>query len=503
MKKIKAITAALLAATMALTMTGCEEEAANPNGPINAPDGSSTEATTTLEPKDYVQEAAGQIADKVEDANLKVDRKIKWMSHWKIDETQAACELFKTVYGVPEFEADGKTPNQTGEIFDYSSVSYEGRFEALGAAIAGDDGPDMFQFDAADFPYGILKGRYQAVDDLLDVNSPKWSGVKDIMDQYKLNGKYYVPITNVAITDVMFYRKSMIEEIGADDPRDLFEAGKWDWDAFLDLARKWQSSGDNSSAETMRYVIDGYNAEDDFVISTGVPMVGSDGTKLINNLKTPEVERAMTDLIATLQSENLRYPRHELAGWGMKPIAWASGQILFYAHGDKWAFNDTIHKFVQRYEWPEDEVRFVPFPKDPQADKHYVLFKTDGYAWVKGSDYKDGMKAWLDCVVTVSGDPTVREAGIRQDMENYGWSRDNLEYFDKLVALDGSSPLTMVVEFKHGLGSVSDGSGCEMPVQSLTNLPYLTGESYVQKREEHNPAIQAAIDEINAAIAKG
>ena len=496
MRKIKAITAGILALAMALTMTACEEEVANNSGINPAGDSSETEVTTTNAPKDYVQEAAGQIADQLDNKDLVVDKQLQWMSFWPIDETQAACELFKTAYGVPKYKSDGKTLNDTGKIFEYLQTGWDDRYDKLATAIAGDASPDLFQFELADFPYGVIKGRYNPIDTVVDVDSPKWASIKPILDQYKVNGRYYAAFTEISFYNLMYYRKTMIEEAGLDDPRELFEQGKWDWNSFLDMARKWQQSGEN------RYVIDGFNPENDFVLSTGVPMIGNDGTKLINNLKNPDVERVMTDLIGVLQSENLRYPRHELNGWSTNPKAWASGEILFFGNGGDWVWRDQLLKYAKKDGWAEDEVRIVPFPKDPQADKHYVFLKQDAYMWIKGSDYADGVAAWYDCLITTSGSPEVREAGIKQNMENYNWSRENLEFMYDMTTLDGSSPLTWVVDFKSGLGKVSDGSACENPIQSLTNLPYLTGDSYIQKREEHNPAIQAAIDEINSYMEK-
>ena len=36
--------------------------------------------------------------------DLKVDKRIKWMAWWDIDETTAAAELFKKAYGIPSTE---------------------------------------------------------------------------------------------------------------------------------------------------------------------------------------------------------------------------------------------------------------------------------------------------------------------------------------------------------------------------------------------------------------
>ncbi len=498
MSKIKSITSVVLAAAMALTLTACEEEAptgneSGNNAPVTTAAPQTTETTTTFAENQGVNDAVSNIEVGLDNPDLEVTKRIKWMAWWDIDETTANAILFKNTYGIP---TEGDDPERAGRIFEYSSVAYADRYDKLGSAIAADDSPDLFPFEALDFPYGVLKGRYQPVDEILDLSSAKWQKSKELMDMYTLNGRYYCAFWEISMNNIMYYRTSMIDEIGVDDPRELFEAGNWTWDTFLDIARKWKDSGDN------KYVIDGYNPENDFVLSTGVPMIGNDGTKLYSNLNDPAIERAEA-LLTTLQQENLRYPRHELNGWNVNPKAFADGDILFYCDGGTWVWEGTISKYAKKNGWSDDEVKCVPFPRDPQADKHYITLKQDSLMWCKGSKNENGVKAWIDCCATAAMDEGVKEAGIQQSIENYNWSRDNLEFIYSLTTLDGSSPVTPAVDFKGGLGTVSDGSACENPIQSLTNLPYLTGESFVQLREQHLPAIQGAIDDINAAIAKG
>lgn len=550
MKKFKAVTSACLAAAIALSLTGCVEEGTTSSGsdsnqgggvtpPATTPATTTTQAVVLAEDKG-VNEAVKGIVDQVEDPNIDVTKRIKWMAWWDIEETSPECMLFKEVYGIPE---TGEDPDSAGRIFEYTSVPYADRYTGLATAIASGSSPDIFPFEALDFPYGVLMGRYQPIDELgFDFDSPKWVNTKDLMKMFELNGKNYTAFYQIDMNNLMFYRKSVIEDAGLEDPRELFEKGEWDWNKFLEMARRFQETGDN------KYAIDGYNPENDFLLSTGVPMVGNDGTKIVNNLFTPEVEGVITNMLATLQQENLRYPRHELNSWNVNPKAWADGDILFYCDGSTWVFEDTLHTYAEKNGWGEylqynddgtttpstrdamkesekkikeakkngestegipvvtftcnDEISFVPFPKDPAADKHYVTLKQDALMWCKGSTNKEGVKAYIDCCATAALDPTVKEASIKQRIKNKGWQREDLEFYYSLVALDGSSPVTPIIDFKGGLGAVSDGSGCENPIQSLTNLVYLTGDSFVTLRGTHNPAIQAAIDDINAMIAK-
>ncbi len=492
----KLLSAALAAATL-LSVTGCDESAGSSSGSTVIPGSSAStsataQTTTTFAENEGVNNAVENITVGLDDPDLEVTDRIKWMAHYPIDETTPAAILFKQTYGTP---ANGEDPESEGMIFEYTNVAYAERYDKLGAAIASGDSPDLFPFDNMDFPYGVLMGRYQPIDGIIDIDSYKWDATRDLMEMYALNGKHYSAFPEIAIYNLLYYRTSMIEEIGMEDPRELFYKGEWDWDTFLEFARAWQVSGEG------RYVIDGYNPENDFLLSTGVPMIGNDGTKLVNNLNTPEVERAAA-LLLTLQSENLRYPRHELNSWTVNPSAWAKGNILFYGDGGTWVWQETLSKFAERFSWDEDEVKFVPFPKDPQADEHYVTMQQASYMWVKGSKNENGVKAWIDCNITASLDPAIIEAAKEQAIENFNWSRENIDFYYSLTALDGSSPVKPIVDFKGGLGAVSDGSSIEAPVQAMTNLVYLNGDSFVQLREQHNPAIQSAVDEINENILK-
>ena len=341
MKKIKAIASALLAGMMVLTLTACDETPAENSGTPNnsgAPGTTAPQTTpprTTFDTDPNVQKVVEGL--ELDDPTKEVTDRIYWMAWWEIDETTPAAELFKQTYGTP---ANGKQSDRNGMIFDYTYVAYTGRFDSLGTAIAADEGPDIFPFEIYDFPYGVLRGRYQPIDDIVNMDSPKWDGTRDLMEKFVLNGKHYCAFYEISMNNLFYYRKSVIGDLGVEDPRALFEQGKWDWDAFLDMARKFQQSGEG------KYVIDGFNPENDFVLSTGTPMVANNDGVIVSNLRDPAVERVENQMLAVLQQENLRYPRHELNGWGVNPKMFADGDILFYADGGTWVWESTISKYA-------------------------------------------------------------------------------------------------------------------------------------------------------------
>lgn len=527
MKKFRSVIAAVLAAATVLTMTACDEEvtpSGTGSGNSGTPSAGGEQATSTstssalaTSREEYVdsnvQEAVGQLKDQLEDPEMKVEKRIKWLAWYNIQEATPAGELFKSVYGIPE---TGDDPDAAGNIFEWENVAYVDRYTKLGTNIQADMSPDMFPFEGTDFPIGIIKGRYQPVDELLDLSLPKWQGAKDLMDQFKVNGKYYCAFWEITLGSLMWYKKSAIAEIDAEDPQELFKQGKWDWDAFLDIGRKWQQSG---TEDAPRYLYDGWGVETNFMLSTGVPLVSMTGGKMTLNLHDPNIERAV-QLIETLDNENLPWPRAE-QGWTISPRSWINNQNLFFCEGiwryegngwngksdtdedkKKMQSADGLKDYRIRFKWPEDEIRVVPFPKDPKADKHYVQLKQDSFMWVKGSKNPNGVKAWIDCSVTASLDPKTTEAAKQQmiDDPTKQWTRELLDFLYPLYKLDGSSPVYPVAEFRTGLPyPVYDSNASQSPVASLTDFIYID-ESFTTLRDTHESVIQAAIDDMNKEL---
>ena len=508
MKAFKKIAAAGMCLAVIFSATACDEELpVNSNMTSSAPtlnttaaanqQGSDNTAGSDFEYKP-IKDAAIPLIDKLDNKDLNIEKRIKWMAWYQLDESTPAAELFKAAYGVPN---DGDDSSATGRIFEYISVgAYKDRFDKLATAISVDDSPDLFPFEIADFPYGIVNNRYQPVDDMINIDSDKWRATKKLMDQFVISGKHYVVFNEISMNNLMWYRKSNIEAIGAQDPQELFNQGKWDWDAFLELARKWHDSGTDDNP---RFVTDGYDAESEFVVSTGVPMVGFNGKELKNNLHDPAVERAMS-LVATLQSENLRYPRHELNNYDTNYNAWANGTNLFFCEG-VWRYESDLQYYRKKYKWADDEIKVVPFPKDPLSDKYYVQLKQDAFMYVSGSKNKEGVQAWIDCWATAANDETIMAAQHDQLIANpkMGYTEELLSFIESLKAIDGSSPVTPIVEYKHGLGpKVFDSNTAESPVVALTSHVYLQGESYSQLREANEGAINLAIVDINQDLLK-
>ena len=64
------------------------------------------------------------------------------------------------------------------------------------------------------FPANCVKEMFQPIDSLVNFDDPLWSGVKNMADQYTLNGKHYVAPVNFGACSVITYNKDMVEAAG-------------------------------------------------------------------------------------------------------------------------------------------------------------------------------------------------------------------------------------------------------------------------------------------------
>ena len=490
-RKLKIAVASMLSLAMILSVTAC---------------GNSEGGGTQQEPERSTNAAFDDLVDYINNSNLdeslnkdlKVEKKIRWLSWWVIDETQAAAELFKKVYGVPEY-GDTSYGDDANNIFDNIYVAYADRYDQLGKLVASGDSPDIFQFEITNFPYTAYKGLFQPIDDYINLDDPLWdSRAKEAMKQFMWGGKNYCALTTVNLDDVMWYRRSVVAEAGMKEPLELYRDGNWTWDTFLDMCDQWQKSGEG------KYATDGWRVPEKIVLTTGVPIIGIVDGKLQDNLYDADIERCMSNVIDVLYKQNYRYPRHELNGWSINVAAWFTGETLFYVDLTT-VYTDTFQSYMKRYKLDPTDIFCVPLPRDPNADAYYQSFKNDSYMLVGGSKNTDGFTAWTQCVIATTRDEQTAAISREQSKANYNYTDELLDWLDELQYGDA---LTPIFDFKAGIGQdLVDGNTVYNPVTILTEIPYLNcidedgnPVTFTTLRAAHEGRIRTRIDDLNATV---
>ena len=446
-----------------------------------------TVATTTLDTDAAVQDAAANAAGEIASTVESVDKKIKWLAWWDIDETQAAAEIFKAKYGIPEEGNADYGADFANEIFVWQNVAYGDRYDQLGKLVQAGDSPDIFPFEIGYFPISAYMNMFQPIDGIVDTTTEDWSKYRSVMDQFMWNGKNWCAITDINLNYVLWYRRTVVDEAGLQDPYELYKNGEWTWDKFLEYADAFQNSGEN------KYVIDGWNVPDGFLATTGVPLVSIEDGKLKSNLNDPAVERCMT-FIEKLADEDYRYP-WDLNGYSTNQKAFFMGDTLFFLEGT-WAYeSEAWIKTKTRYGWDDSELFFVPYPRDPNADTYYQAMKQDAYMLVSGAPNPDGFAAWTECVLAASKDEAVVAAQREKSKRDFAWTDEHLDLIQEL-----KTSMTSVWDFKNGVSVTCAADGMDdSPTRAVLCRPYtFAEESYTQLRAEWENIINTQIDEANA-----
>ncbi|MBQ9384658.1 MAG: carbohydrate ABC transporter substrate-binding protein, CUT1 family [Ruminiclostridium sp.] len=503
MKNLRKTLAGILAVAAVISMTSCNgggntraSTTAAPN-PEASPTEAGTEAAVTTAAQTAVSSETNdtdvtvqEIVSNIEvDTELKPEKKIQWLSWWDIDETSAEVELFKANYGIPEQGSKAYGDDFADRVFVYTTVSYQDRYDKLGQMVSSGNSPDMFEFEIGYYPLSAYKGMFQSIDGIIDTNSDEWSGTRAAMDKFMWGGKNYTPIIHEGVAALWYYRRSVVEEAGLPDPYELYKNGEWDWNAMLDMADKFQQTGEN------KYLCDGWYVQKQIVLTTGVPVVGLEDGKLINNMNNSNIERAM-DVVSKLCAEGYGYPKVE-NGWQLNEKLWTAGNILFFVDG-KWWYQGNGHKYVEKLGWDTDDLFFVPAPRDPLADNYYIEKKVDPFMLVSGSDNLDGYKAWIKCNLIVSKDEEVQAAAREKIKNDEKWTDDQLDFIKELE--DGDA-VVGIYDFKNGISTACANSDGSSPTDKIINEPYNSVDNtYTGLRAENEGEIKAAIDELNASI---
>jgi multiple sugar transport system substrate-binding protein len=418
--------------------------------------------------------------------DLEVTEKLKILSWYDIDEKTPTPELFKAKYGIP---------NQKDEddqfVFDLERVAYEARYERLVARIASNNSPDMIPFEERFFPWGVHKNLYDTIDGVIDLSGSEWDATRGVIELFKWGGKNYAPVTQLEnSTSLLFYRKTVMNQEGFQDPYQLFLQGKWDWDAFEGMLK------DFTNPSARKYGVMGFYIDEATILTTGVPMIGIVDGKLQNNMNHGSIERAMA-FLKRLADNDYRYPYHTINEFRLNYNAFRSGEILFWNDGP-WEWQQRINAMAAKDDWPENDIGIVPWPRDPRADDYYQRGKQDALMLVAGSQNHNGYIAWTQSAVIAAQDKVGADSMSQQG--RLKMKRDH-DFTDEIFeALDKILELTVVWDFKNGIGEdVSDGTR-DSNVENLTKPVITDGVSFNEMREAERGVIEARIEEINAGV---
>ena len=441
----------LLAAVLTVPLLACGASEAD-KGPKKDMSAATREQLAELAKSD--ERLTGELENKT----------IKWLSTWDINSddtgktTPIELAIFQERYG--------------GKI-EWHQTTHSARYDDLANAINSDEGIDFFyagDWDA--FPKGAVRGMFVPYDDYLDLDSELWADVKDANDSMIWDGKHYVATVEVTGDNcAIIYNRKTIDENGLDDPAELFEKGKWDWDAFQDMLSEFVDTSNE------HYGIDSWYFEAGLSASTGVPYIGLEDGKLVNNLRNEAIEDYQNWMYDLWQSDYIALGVGDY-GWTSRDYYIGEGKLLFYPCG-LWTLG------TEKSQWSKtfgEDVFFVPVPKYEKADEYYIPASINAYCFVKSGHNPEGVAKFLDCFRFSKVCEGAQEISDQQFIDDYEWTDEMNEMALENHSFDFyngiSADVTSVLDSsEHGVRAASRG----VPWSESVNSIYDQVQNYIDE----------------------
>lgn len=382
MKTIKKLSAVVLSAAVALSITGCGNETGNQGGSGDA--GGEGSSTTTSFNTSFEEATAPEI-DK--DAPTGTIKYFTYESNFN-GASADMITLFKERY------------NGTIEVENTAtSLTYS---EMLGAKIATGDSPDIVRYEGWAFPHGSSYNMFTPLDSYIDLDSDLWIDIKEVANQFEYNGKhFYVPYMTCPHF-ALNYNNRILEENGMPDPIQYVYDNTWDWNKFEEMLKRWK---DIDPEKHIAY--NGVGALS-FSYTTGKKIIDVENGNIINNLKDPDIVRCM-QWLENLKKQYLVGASPDQIAAGMPSgfvdpgEAFKDGNLLFLGMGATWTY-EAAKESLDKANIP-NEMKYIPFPRDPQADAWYQLSTTYGYLVPAGAKNVKGAVDWITLLRTEQTDP--------------------------------------------------------------------------------------------------
>ena len=476
----KRILSAAAAAIMLLGMlTACTNESGN--GGSGGSDGNGggnndPQITTTTPPPSTMGEEQQAQTETIKTKDFDLENKsITFLGSWARNPANGknkdvALELFQTRYG--------------GEIID-NVVADADRYDTLATLISTDQAPDFFSAGDMDaFPKGAANHMFQPLDEYIDFNDEWWSDKKAMTDKFVYGDSHYVGAVGVEIEVLMIYNKAVMAENGLTDPAKLLAEGNWNWNTCMELMQQFCDKGDEN------YATDGWWVSSGFSGTTGVPYIGMNDGKVVNNLRDGLLESAQ-DLLYKIRIENMAYPVWDF-GWVSNASNVGLGKTLFYPCG-MWALTQLDGEYGLNNYGEVKDIGFVPMPKCPYVDEYYVPSRVTGYMLVGGAPNPEGVACYLYCEAAAVGSEEAEQITHDQYINEYGWTEEMWEMRNTIYDMAEEHPC---FDFYKGISARMFDS-----LDNPTKDAYHNAASWTTTRENIYDRVQAEVDEANKNIA--
>ena len=358
---------------------------------------------------------------------------------------------------------------QTGIKVNWVQGSYDTYDTDLAAKINSGNSPDVIRYRLPDISRMYLT-QDVATATGYDFKGDIWD--KTVSKYFTVKGKVYgVNLKNTFNKQptVVSYRQSMIDRYKLDDPYELWKAGEWDFDTFIEICKEFMQETKRSAWMT--------SAQLDPMWFSGVSLIKFDGEKYTNNLSDKKVIDALRKCVQLRVDDVIpKTTRNN--------DSFENGTYLFYTDNILSHRKTDFHFATLK---DEGDLYCVPFPTG-LTDTYYQAYnESEAYGIPKGAKNPQAVYFYLRAYLNKDNYDKNIFFSDKKTLEVYEWcvSQENVHY-----VIDRQS-LPSIVNGSHsgGLESFLNTTPTEANLQTFID-------------SNTNPTIESAIKSFNATVAK-
>lgn len=495
MKKMKQALSVVLCAAMALSVCGCEESAPSSGSPV-----SNVTAATTTTIDDDIENPVDVGNINVSPADFTSVELETPVLHYLgcYDVTKAAdikpsWKLYEQTYAGDYYNAETDSyiyPDGAEKPIVCEIVGSAQILETLTARIQSDDSPDLVDKAENTYPYMMSKNSYEDLTPYMDMSAPQWVDLQPYIDRYEYNGKhYYYPWCYDVSPQWLIYNRGLFEDYDIPDPAEQWKNNEWTWDTFLAAVESFVSKANNAGNDRAIGVYGAY-LTDNFIASTGAMLIGLDENgKFVNNMKSTEVERAVTWLEQNLRRPGLARIDYYGEYINISEVPVVNGLAAFQAMGG-WVFTNYCKNY------PDSDIFLVPFPRDPNADDYYYRTSTFGYLVPKGAKNVQGACCFINCCRLSTTNEELIETTKQSMMKSKKYSEEEYDFMQQFKYVENFATVVdenycFDTDTSAELQNILTNAGMDQSAEQ---------QSWTQMTESFLPVINGAISDYNAMI---
>lgn len=302
---------------------------------------------------------------------------------------------------------------KTGITVEYIAGVYGDEYSTkLASMIATGDAPDVMRIKEPSA--GMFKSLQPISTTGFDFSGAAWN--KATADAYTVNGTCYaVNLTNTPffLPTLCFYNTKIMDEMGYEDPYELWKKGEWTWEKFNEICKDWVKQGtDYYGAEMLPF-----NAA---ALTTDSTFVKYDGSQYSLNL-TDETMLASWKYILEAQKAGIT--------GGSRDTFDAGNQLTLFGFMDATAVQTSSSYFSKTRK--RGNLAVVAAPKFAGKDYYVPMIEYLGFGVPKGAKNAKAVPYFLSYYLNF--------ANYNTEGTNFFFSEQAKEVYTELMTMPNRS----------------------------------------------------------------